>query len=271
MSINFGTWAEPDTHAFEKTREAVPQVTNVNKKTSVFHVTSPHLTKSKSLQGRPVRHQVPKAFSLAELFDGREIHPADRPKNVEIANAKWLKHIARWDRMNEGRSLDAKQIKLIKQRKDHANCGAKPSTCCGECATQRTCLISHPIKRLYQARRKHIAECTWKVDLQGDVTSTSGPTTSTHTYHDTHTPSNGCSDEQHMTTNNDTDDDDDDDDDDNIFLLAQWTSSSYSLVFSTRSHFFWHPKTSWIRGHQPPKEPKSGFRSDSPGIQGVTV
>ena len=40
-----------------------------------------------------------------------------------------------------------------------------------------------------------------------------------------------------MTTNNDTDDDDD-----NIFLLAQWTSSSYSLVFSTRSHFFDFPR-----------------------------
>lgn len=175
------------TYVWKKTTEAVPQVTNVNRKTSVFHVTSPHLTKSKSLQGRPVRHQVPKAFSLAKLFDGREIHHPGRPN---IANAKWLKHIARWDCMNEGRSLDAKQIKLIKQRKDHANSRAKPSTCCGECATQRTCLISHPIKRLYQARRKHITECTWKIDSQGDVTSTSGPTTSTHTYHDTHTPSN---------------------------------------------------------------------------------
>lgn len=168
------------TYVWKKTTEAVPQVTNVNRKTSDFHVTSPHLTKSKSLQGRPVRHQVPKAFSLAKLFDGREIHHPGRPKNVEIANAKWLKHIARWDRMNEGRSLDAKQIKLIKQRKDNSR--AKPSTCCGECATQRTCLISHPIKRLYQARRKHITECTWKVDLQGDVISTSGPTTSTHTH-----------------------------------------------------------------------------------------
>ena len=76
------------------------------------------------------------------------------------------------------------------ERKDHANSRAKPSTCCGECATQRTCLISRAIKRLYQARRKHITECTWKIDSQGDLTSTSGPTTSTHTYHDTHTPSN---------------------------------------------------------------------------------
>ena len=48
----------------------------------------------------------------------------------------------------------------------------------------------------------------------------------------------------------------------NIFVI-------FTCLFN-KVPFFWLPKTSWIRGHQPPKEPKSGFRSDSPGIQGVT-
>ena len=79
------------TYVWKKTTEAVPQVTNVNRKTSVFHVTSPHLTKSKSLQGRPVRHQVPKAFSLAKLFDGRELHHPDRNCECQMIETHcWL-------------------------------------------------------------------------------------------------------------------------------------------------------------------------------------